>query len=448
MEYGQLLLSKVIDANDPAAFKRFSIDENHFTTDGERETYKFIVDYAEQNRGQAPSYATVTAECEGFTYMPQVADSYEFLARKVKSYSAKVELMKHITGEFTRKFNESDDGNMLTLDLISELEKIKISTNTRSRVGTDVKAEGEKFLDEYERRKSGESFRIWKSKFPFINKAVGGYVSSNVYTVYGKSGRGKSVFTLEEALEAACQGANVLIWAMEMGWFEVLVRIYVSLSARQGITVANMEGIDMAAGFDSTELRYGKLSEEFERSFRAFVQELNETIAGNIIVRGVDDDDFNNRSLKALEADILTTKADVVVVDPFYYIDYEKNTSKTTGGDAANTSQKLRKLAGRTQTVIFAITQADETNTSEDEEGERELELPQRKDVAKTKQLLQDAYLLIAVDTDYKQKRGLIGLNKGRDGGEGQSAEILYVPQVGIVREMGSGEAVAKQFNF
>ncbi|MEI2356107.1 DnaB-like helicase C-terminal domain-containing protein [Mesobacillus zeae] len=330
--------------------------------------------------------------------------------------------------------------------MISEAERIKIGTSVLPKVGTDIKRDGDKFREEYARRKSGESFRVWKSKFNFINDRLGGYVSSNVYTVYGKSGRGKSVITLEEALEAACQGANVLIWAMEMGWFEVLVRIYVSLSARQGITTANMNGINLAAGFDSTELRYGKLSEEFEEAFATFVDSLNEFIPGNITVRGVDDDDFSNRSLKALESDILQTKADVVVVDPFYYLDYEKNTSKTTGGDAANTSMKLRRLAGRTKTVIFAITQADEGSEDKDDDGNRELKLPERNDVKKTSALLEDAYLLIGVDTDGEQGRGIIGLNKGRDGGEGLVGEIVYIPQVGIVREMETGMAAAAQF--
>lgn len=450
MHYANLLFSKIVDENNPQALARFNVTEADMPTEGERQIYRFIADYAERNRGQAPSYATVTAECPAFVYTPQVGDSYEFLSREIKKHSAQVQFAKFVNEELGKKFETDGQRDIFSfLDgLISDINSIKLRTSVLSKIGTDVKHDGDKFLAEYERRKAGESFRIWKSKFAFINEQVGGYVSSNVYTVYGKSGRGKSVITLEECIEAAFQGANVLIWAMEMGWFEVLVRIFVSISARLGLSDAKVNGINMAAGFDSTELRYGKLSPEFEEAFRAFVEKLNEYVPGNITLRAVDDDDFASRNLAALEADILATKADVVMIDPFYYLDYERNTSKTTGGDAAATSQKLRRLAGSTQTVIFAITQADETTANEDDDGNRELELPQRKDVAKTKQLLQDAYLLIGVDTDYKQGRGLIGLNKGRDGGEGQSAEILYIPQVGIVKQPESGAAVAGQFGF
>ncbi|KQL18815.1 DNA helicase [Cytobacillus solani] len=446
MHYPNLLFSKIVDENNPQALARFNVTEGDMPTDGERQIYRFITDYAERNRGQAPSYATLTAECPAFDYQPQVGDSYEFLAREIKKHSAQVQFAKYVNEELGKKFETDGHADIFSfLDgLISDINSIKLRTSVLSKIGTDVKHDGDKFLAEYERRKAGESFRIWQSKF----SAIGEYVSSNLYTVYGESGRGKSVITLEDAIYAAMQGANVLIWAMEMGWFELLVRIYVSISGDEGITQAKINGINLNAGFESRDVRLGKLSEEFESAFKQFIATMNERIAGNITVRAVDDEDFSNRSLKALESDILATKADFVVVDPFYYLHYEKNTSKTTGGDAANTSMKLRALAGRTSTVIVAITQADVKKGESDDEGNRELKLPDRDDVKKTTQLMEDAYLLIGVDTDYKQGRGLVGVNKGRDGGEGDSVEILYIPQVGIVKQPESGAAVAGQFGF
>lgn len=445
MEYGVLLLSKVIDTNDPQALARFNIAEADLPTEAERKAYRFILDYAERNRGQAPSYATVAAEVPEFgsEYVPEVTDSYEYLAREIKDHAASQQLIE-LLPKIVEQYNAGERGEKLLEGLLKNVESIKMRTSVRDKVGTDIKHDFEKFLAEYERRKAGESFRIWKSKF----SPIGEYVSSNLYTVYGKSGRGKSIITLEDAIYAAQQGANVLIWAMEMGWFEVLVRIYVSISGEEGVTQAQMHGMNLAAGFDSREVRLGKLSEEFETAFKFFVATMNDRLAGNITVRAVDDYDFTDRSLRALEADIEATKADFVVIDPFYYLHYERNTSKTTGGDASNTSMRLRALAGRTSTVIVAITQADETSQETDEDGNRELKLPDRKDVKKTKSLLEDAYLLIGIDSDYKQGRGLVGVFKGRDGGEGNQSEILYIPSIGVVREMETGEAVAEQFDF
>lgn len=444
--YGILLLSKVIDTNDPSALARHNIAEAHFGTDAEKKAYRFIKEYAEQNRGQAPSYATVTEEVSGFFYVPEVGDSYEYLTRKLMNESADVAFQKFVNDGKLASMFEANRNDMQTFfsDLQTELESIRMRTDVRNKVGTDVKADNAKFLEEYDRRKAGESFKTYPSKF----SSIGDYVSGNMYVVYGKSGRGKSVITLEEVVEMAINGANVLVWAMEMPWFEVLVRIYVSVSARKQLTSLDVGGLNLNGGFDASDIRKGKLTDEFDVAFRFFIDTINDEIAGNITVRGVSDEDFNNRTLAQLESDILHTKADVVMIDPFYYLTYEKNESRTAGGDAANTSEKLRKLIGRTQVVGFAITQADETAEVESDDGVRELDLPKRKDVSKTKQLMQDASVLIAVDTDYKQGRGIVGVNKGRDGGEGDFTEILYVPQIGVVREFEVGESAVSDFDF
>src|SRR5699024_2649416 len=156
----------------------------------------------------------------------------------------------------------------------------------------------------------GESFRIWKSRFA----AIGEYMSGNLYVVYGKSGRGKSIITLEDALYAAIQGANVLIWSLEMPWFELMVRAYVSLSEEIGINTTNtddvgikaLEGLnlDLTAGFDAHDLQRGELSEDFEKALKTFVRGLNTFVDGNIVVRSVDDEDFTDRSINAIYADI------------------------------------------------------------------------------------------------------------------------------------------------
>jgi replicative DNA helicase len=332
--------------------------------------------------------------------------------------------------------------------LQSEVESIKINTNTSSKIGTDIKADAESFLAEYRKRKAGESFKIWRSKFPNINEQIGGYLSGNMYTWYGRSGRGKSVFTMEEAIEAAAQGANVLVWAMEMSRFEWMARAYSSISARAGTVNANIDGIDYEAGFENRALLTGKLSDEFEAGFEIFLTQMaeGEHLPGNITLRAADDADFFKRDVKQLEADILATKADVVVVDPIYLMDYEANTSKVAGGDVANTSKRIRRLAGLTGAVIHVITQADEVKDDRDEEGNRELRAPKRAEIKKTKAVLEDAANVFGIDT--LDGSGIIEIGKGRNGGEGTQVEVLYLPNYGIVREVATGEAVANQFNF
>ncbi|ARW40293.1 DnaB-like helicase C-terminal domain-containing protein [Bacillus amyloliquefaciens] len=464
MQYGTFLISKAIEANDPNALLRFNVSEADFQTQGERKAFRYVMDYAEKHRGQAPTAEMVANEVPEFQPDFSIEASYDYLAKNLKDRAAEREFIELMNGRIDPETNrqvqepqlekrfieaqKSGDMGKFFEWLTGQAESLKMRTNVRNSVGTDIKRDIDKFKAEYENRKAGESFRIWRSKFDFVNKAMGGYVSSNVYVIYGKSGRGKSAVSLEEVTNCAMQGANVLIWSMEMGWYEVLVRLYVSISGTMGVTTATLDGVDMEAGFNSRDVRQGKLSDEFEAGFMEFLDRLNEIIPGNITVRAVDDEDFGSRTLRDLKSDIIETKADVVLVDPFYYLDYEANTSKTAGGDAANTSQKLRRLAGHTKTTIFALTQADEDDEKETEDGARELKLPQRKDVKKTKALLEDAALLIAVDTNAKEGRGLIGLNKGRDGGEGEVAEIIYLPQIGVVKQPEMGAGAADVFEF
>lgn len=450
--YGESFLSKVLDDGNTMAIREFAIERDDFPTETERQAFDFIMDYAKHNGNKAPDFRTVIEKVPDFYYREGVTDSYRYLAKELKSYAAKRKVADLFAGNpdergkptrmTVEELINKKDGIEAIEDLISELEKIKIRTDVRKKVGTNLKLDAEKIRKEYERRKAGESYRVWNSFFPMINDVAGGYVSSNVYVVYGKSGRGKSAVTLMEAIHLAMQGATVLIWAMEMGWYELFVRIFTYYSRIIGdVATAEIQGVNMDIGFNSSDIRHGKLAEGFEEKFYDFLENMNELLEGNIIVRGVDDDDFYDRSLRQLESDIIQTEADVVVVDPFYYLDYERNTSKTTGGDAANTSKKLRRLAGATQTVVFAITQAEETEEEKDDAGSREIKLPERKDVKKTKQLLEDAALLIAVDTNYKDGRGLVGLNKGRDGGEGEQCEIIYLPQYGIIEPLSIDEA-------
>jgi hypothetical protein len=450
MHYTQMLLSKAIDDNNVQALTKYGITAKDCATEGDRQTLRFILDYAEKNRGQAPGYAVVTAECPDFVYTPMVGDSYEFLAREIKKHSAKVQFAELVNGKLGEQFENVGQKDIFKLFewLQSEVESIKINTNTSSKIGTDVKADAESFLEEYRKRKDGESFKIWKSKFASINREIGGYYSGNMYTWHGRSGRGKSVFTMEEAIEAAAQGANVLVWAMEMSRFEWMARAYSSISARAGIVNANIEGVNYEAGFENRALLTGGLSDEFEAGFEVFLLQLaeGEHLPGNLTVRAADDVDFFNRGVKQLEADIIATKADVVVVDPIYLMDYEANTSKVAGGDVANTSKRIRRLAGLTGSVIHVITQADEVKDDRDDDGNRELRAPKRAEIKKTKAVLEDAANVFGIDT--LDGAGIIEIGKGRNGGEGTQVEVLYLPNYGIVREVETGEAVASQFDF
>jgi len=445
------LFSKIADENDVGALDRFGILREHLLTDVGRGLYDFTRKYAAENKGAAPSYITLVENVENFTYLPAITDSYEYLTRKLKETYGKrklADLLSGAGGEIQRQFDaigQSSDIDVFTESFTKRLEEIRIGTSVRKSSGIDIAKQADLFLTEYRARAAGLSGRVWASKFPGLNAAIGGYFSSNMYVVYARSGRGKSVITMEEAIEFAWQGATVLVWALEMGFYEWMARAFSSISARVDVGItANIDGIDYAAGFDTNALQAAKLTPEYEEAFQRFVAELNELLPGRIILRASNTKDFDDHSLAAIKADVLEYGADVVIIDPFYYLDYETNSSKTSGGDAAATSKKLRIMTGALNIVTIAITQADEDASEKGDDGVREMKPPKRSEVKKTKALLEDGAALIGVDTLAHEGRGVIEVGKGRSGGEDTRIEIVYLPNYGIVREPDAADQAAQ----
>lgn len=447
--FGSMILSKVLDVESISELRKQGIDENSFVSRGDKTVYKFIEEYADHNQGKVPSYATVVDKFgDIFTYVPGVIEPFEYLAREVKNRKAQLEFKEVIDGLQDGFDKGKHDMSEYLLHLTKELDMINNRTRHEHTFGTNMKHDVSRFKSEYLKRKAGESVKVWDSSFDYINKEVGGWESGSVYVFYARSGRGKSVITTYDAVHLARQGANVLLWTLEMSAYEVLTRMYTFMSAMDGKTIYTDSETRQQydSGYRADLIRHGALDEEMERDFMRMLDELNSTMEGNIFIRSVDDDDFYDRSLKQVASDIDAVNADVVVLDPFYYLDYETNKSKTAGGDAAETSKKLRRLAGQKEVAVFAITQAEEDDKEQEKEEIRALKLPKRREVKKTKSLLEDASVLITLDTDYKQKAGIIGINKGRNGGEGTTKEIIYIPSVGIVREATIDENMFDEF--
>ncbi|MBC1996779.1 AAA family ATPase [Listeria marthii] len=443
-QFAQLLLNKVINDADISALTKYNIQSSDMPTKVDSQTFDFIHDYYEKE-GVVPSYATVSAKVANFAYVPEITDTYAYLAKQVKDFSGKVSLFKLLEDPTMQsKFDDMSSANFIAY-MQKSLHEIEVNTKVARGLGTDVVHDAEKFLSEYEKRKAGESNKVWRSKFPTVEQELGGYTEGNTYAWFGRSGRGKSIITMEEALQAAVDGANVLIWALEMPWFEWMARAYSSLSARRKIFKAEIDGTKYETGFFNRNLQQGDLPAEFEEAFRVFTLELAEGqhVKGSITVRSVDDDDFDQRNLAALQADIEATKANVVVIDPIYYMDFEQNTSKTAGGDIAATSKKLRRLAGKMKCVIHVVTQAEEDKEKFDE-GVRSISIPSRESVKKSKAILEDAAALLAFDS--ADSTGVIEIKKGRSGGEGKQAELIFMPSYGVVEEIDYTAALVREF--
>lgn len=445
---GQQLLSRILDDGSLREARKYGIAADDFATTAEKQAFKFVEKYAEDTGGETPSLATYLTANPDVEYVEGVTDSYEYLAKELREDAAKRGIARLLSDSATmQKDFDTLSAEAFVKKWTEALVDATIKTRTNVRKYTNISEAGVTFLTEYEARKAGTSFKIWRSKFPSINREIGGYFSGNMYAWFGKSGRGKSVIVTEDAvIEAAFQGAVVLVWSLEMALFEWMARAYSSISGRLGLLNARIDGVDYTAGFENRALLMGNLSPDFEQGFRDFIAQLNEIIPGKIILRATDSEGFNDRSIRALSDDIDETGADVVVIDPIYLMDFEANTSRVAGGDVAETSKKLRRLAGTKKVAMHVVTQAEEDEKEKNEDGTRELKPPKRSEVMKTKAILQDSTNLIGIDTLNKEGRGVIEIGKGRNGGEDTRVEIVYLPNWGIVQETDLREQ-AEQFS-
>lgn len=434
---GELLLSKVVNENEVSVLNRYGITRDHFQTHIERDAYDFIIDYSRVNEGNAPSFQSLLEKVPEFSYQPTTEDAFNWLCDRLKKSKLQLAFAEFFNGgEFNKLWSshaKDDDPQGFADALVQEVEDIKNNNRVSGRVGHRLEDASEWYAEEYYDRKEGKTIKFWGSHFKGLDELLGGgYQGGNMYTWFARSGRGKSLVTMVEALTAAINGANVLLWVLEMPKYEWASRAFAFLTAQEKVKETRIAGVDYLAGYSVQDLTKGTLEAFDEQNFMDFIMSLNERIEGSVTIKAVDDEEFISRTVHQLERDIIETGADVVVVDPFYYMDYSKNTSKTAGGDAANTSKALRKLAGRTKVVLHVITQADEDGT-EKQGDERELKLPSRSEVKKTKQVLEDAAYLLAFDSC--DGRFSLGVGKGRSGGEGEQVDGLFLPSIGYIEE-------------
>lgn len=448
----KFFINKVINENDVKAFHRHNITSEDIFDPLDKEVYKFILEFSKENDGNCPSYAVVVDMFPGFEYIPDITESYSWLAKRIKNTRGREMILELFeTGAFEDKLTDSDITDFVRW-LETEMNEIKGSVDLREKVGKSVKKDGDLFLSEHMAIKEGRSNRVIPSSF----SAIDGYDTGNMFVIYGKSGRGKSVIALREAITASLAGYNVLYWGMELNWFEIMSRIYALISGDgelvkqrvipQHRIFADRDGM-LSGGFNPRDLQRGRLTPDLEEALEMMLKNLTSIMEGDIVIRAVDDPDFTHRNVDALVADIEATKADLVIVDPFYYMEYEKNTSRKTGGDAEATSKKLKMITGTHDVAIIALTQSEENENEADKDGNRELVLPKRSEVMKSSALLQDSSMLIGVDTNYLDGIGKVGLNKGRSGGEGNVSNLIFLPQYGVVKEIETGVGAMQGFD-
>jgi hypothetical protein len=441
--YGEALLSRVMDANDITLLKKHGITRDDLPTQAEREVYDAIVDYASTNGGKAPGFALITADHPEFTYVADDGTATDYMAKRIKDAAGKRLLANLLNSpQLAEQFEKSSSDSFAEF-LTEQIQTIKLeTTNTRS-VGkslTDLKTE---FRDEYEKRKAGKSFKLWRTPFESLNAEIGGFYSGDIYGVMAESGRGKSYLIIKFIDELLRQGAKVLVKSYELKAYLWLSRLFSILTAEEGIVEADG---GQRVGLPNRDLLSGKLTDDLEAYFLTLLDAINEYYPGELILQAKGESDLT-RTLNDMDRELtIRTDIDAVVVDPFYGLDdvYGRNANKTSGGAAEHAARRFEQIIGKHDVVGIYAVQATVEKQAREEDGGRELKLPTRDQVKTSKALLEIATILFAFDSN--DGTAILGVDKGRNGGEGVSVELTALMDYGVLRELPKGAAVTNQF--
>ncbi|MNW49399.1 hypothetical protein D3C74_268150 [compost metagenome] len=190
----------------------------------------------------------------------------------------------------------------------------------------------------------------------------------------------------------------------------------------------------------------GRMDAELEPFMLETVARLNEYYPGELILQAKGDANLT-RTLNELDRELhMRPDIDVVVIDPFYSLTdvYGRNANKTAGGAAEMAARRLETIIGAHDVVGMYTIQAH-TERQETEEGEhRAVKLPKRDQVKTTKAVLEIATNLFSFDA--ANGNGALGVEKGRNGGEGFVIELIALMDYGVLRELPKGEEIAGQF--
>lgn len=462
MNYGTLLISKAIEANDPNALLRFNVSEADFQTQGERKAFRYVMDYAEKYRGQAPTAEMVANEVPDFQPDFNIEASYDYLAKNLKDRAAEREFIELMNGridpetnrqvqepQLEKRFTEaqkSGDMGKFFEWLTGQAESLKMRTNVRNSVGRTLADIKESFRDEYMKREEGRSFRIYKTPFETLNKEITGWFTGDIYGIMGESGRGKTYLICLILDSLLRQGANCLVKSFEVKEYVFIARLISIATAVDGLL---LDKIGRKVGLPNKAILSGKLEDVVREKFFEVLDVLDSYYPGTLYFQGKSSRELT-RTLSDLERELSGGKIDVVFLDPFYGLTdvYGKNVNKTAGGAAEYAATRFENIIGDNDVVGFYTVQASVDKKEVGEDGVRELRIPTRDKVKTTSRLLDIATNLIGFDSVAKEGIAGIGIEKGRNGGEDFTLELLALFDYGVLREFPRGEAAAAQFDF
>ncbi|MGF9741563.1 DnaB-like helicase C-terminal domain-containing protein [Priestia megaterium] len=405
------LLSKVLDENSFYVLNKYNVSRADF------ETYYKVFDYlkgyvAEYN--QTPDYRTVVDKFEDFDYYPEVNDSFAYLAKTVKSASAKRRSFQLLQVEASKNF-KSMSGEEFAKWLSKEAQQIEAMADSSSSVGTNFATNGEERKEWYNENKETRTFSYIPTPYSSLTKWLGGgFELGDMLLLMAYTNKGKSWLGSHIALTAWANGFGVLYYSPELSKKQQVYRL------------------DTLNGhFNNVHIRRGELANE--EAYFKYLDGFDDKQETPFIIKTMEDLP-QGLTAAIVESDLqMYPNVQMVVIDGFNLMIHEK-----IGRDGMSaTSRKLRQIFGR-QGVVGAVihqtpTSAEKEAKVDEDDVEATIKPPEVTDYSETVALVQDSATVLT----FNQKDGIgkLKLAKCREPHVGKVLDLRCNFNLGFITE-------------
>lgn len=405
------LLSKVIDENTFHTLTRYNIAETDF--EAYPHVFKYIKDYVKEY-GQTPDYRHVVAEFGDFDYMPDVQDSFKYLAKTIKDHSAKRKAVIKLA-----QINENYrvmSGEAFAKWLKETATDLETIANSSASTATNYATNGLERKEWYNENKENRTLTYIPTPYPTLTEWLGGgfelgdYILLMAYTNKGKSWIGSHIGNIAHE-----HGFGVLHYSPE-------------LSKKQQV----YRNDTLRGHFNNVDIRRGQL--ENEEAYFEYLDKFNDTVEVPYYIKSMEDLP-KGLSIDVIESDLkmYEGKIGLVIIDGFNLMTHSK-----IGRDGmTDTSRRLRQVFGRHGVAGLVIhqtpTSAEKSMKTEEDELDIEIQVPQVTDYSETIAVVQDSATVLTFNQI--QGRGKLLLAKCREPNVGKELDLRCNFNLGFITE-------------
>ena len=237
----------------------------------------------------------------------------------------------------------------------------------------DIKDAVERFEEQTkELMRTGGRVASVSSAYPTIDAYTGGWGATHLITIGARTGVGKSVFAINNAVTALQQGKTVMFFSLEMSEREVMSRMVASL------TMIPIQTIEKALPLSDDEIQRQAEALEFIKNSNLIIDTTPEITADEIKRRAI----RQSQSEKGL---------DMIIIDYLQLISVDSN-KKSRQEAVASVSRSMKILAKELNIPVMVLVQLNRERRDEEDQT------PKLYDIRESGAIAQDSNVVILID--------------------------------------------------